>query len=273
MACVVAAIRLNGSESSMNNKEPKILYFDIETAQNLVAVFSLLHNDFIDPSNIIRERYIISVSWLWAGEKIVHAVSVLDDPKRYARDPYDDKYVIESFYKILLEADVVVGHNSDNFDLRWIKTRALVHGLPTLPPITSIDTYKIAKSKLYLNSNKLDYVGRLLKVGQKKSTTSGLWLRVLQGDKKAIKEMVGYNQEDVRLLEKVYLKLRPLMDTHVNRQLYGGVGCPRCGSKKIQSRGTYYALTRSYSRYCCNACHGWFRDLKAEGKSTTSRVI
>ena len=251
----------------------KVLFFDIETAQNLVAVFQLANNDWIDPSSIVRERYVISISWMWEGEKTVHAVSVLDDPKRYAKDPCDDLHVIKTFHKVLSEADIVVGHNSDSFDIKWIKTRALFHGLPALPPLTSIDTYKVAKSKFYFNSNKLDYLGGLLKVGRKKPTTTGLWMRVLQGDKKAIKEMVSYNKQDVLLLARVFYKLRPYMDDHISRELYGGVGCPRCGSSKIQSRGLHRAISRVYRRWQCQKCFGWFKTSKAEPGTTKFRVL
>lgn len=257
----------------MKITSPRILFWDLETAQNLVAVFQLAHNDWIDPSAIVRERYIISGSWKWAGEPKVSSVSVLDDPKRYAKDPYDDEYVVKALHKVLSSADVIIGHNSDSFDKRYLDTRALVHGLTPLPPIISIDTYKVAKSKLLLNSNKLDYLGSLLKVGRKIKTTPGLWMRVLQGDKKAIKEMVVYNKQDVLLLEKVFLKLRPYCSSHVNRELFGGVGCPRCGSTKIQSRGTHKAISRVYRRWHCTTCSGWFKSTKAEPSSVKFRIL
>jgi hypothetical protein len=170
-------------------------------------------------------------------------------------------------------ADCLIHHNGNKFDIKYVETRMLVHGLPPLPPIPMIDTYLVAKNRFYFNSNKLAYLGGLLGVGKKMPTTPGLWMEVLKGNAEAIKEMVKYNKQDVALLERVFLKLQPFVANHVNRQLYGGAGCPRCGSMKIQSRGTYYALTRTYNRYCCNSCHGWFRDLKADSGSTTSRVL
>ena len=243
----------------MTPTKPRVLFYDIETAQNLVALFQLGHNDWIDPSCIVRERYIICASWQWEGESTVHAVSVLNDPKRYRANPFDDYHVVQTLCEVLSEADLIVGHNADNFDKKWIDTRALVHGFSPLPPIASIDTYKIAKKRLLLNSNKLDYLGKLLKVGQKTPTSPGLWMRVLQGDKKAIRQMVDYNKNDVVLLRRVFEKLRPYADTHVNRELFGAVGCPRCGSRKVQSRGLHRAISRVYRRFQCQACAGWFR--------------
>lgn len=252
---------------------PKILIWDIETSLNLVTVFDLANNDYIDPSAIVRERYVICASWKWYGESKIHAVSVLDDPNLYASDPYNDKHVIETLHKVLSKADVIVAHNGDNFDTKYVETRILFHGLPALPPITSIDTYKTAKSRFRFNSNKLDYLGNYLKVGRKKPTTAGLWMRVFRGEKAAVREMIEYNKQDVLLLERVFVKLQPYINNHINRQLFNKTGCPRCGSKKIQSRGFHKAITQIYRRFQCQSCSGWFRDLKVDGKSTSTRIL
>ena len=254
--------------------EPKTLIYDIETSLELVSVFGLKYNDFIPPENIVLERHLISVCWKWLGESKIHQVSILDDPKRFARDPHDDRYVCEVFHKILSEADCLVAHNGDSFDYKYLQTRFLVHGLPPTPPVTSIDTYKIAKQRFLLNSNKLDYIGKLLGFGGKKPTPKGLWLDVLKGDKKAIKIMVDYNRRDVDLLDKVFKKFIPYIPNFISRELFGGTGCPRCGSNKVQSRGLYHAITRTYRRFQCNTCHGWYRLLKSEiGSTTQHRVL
>lgn len=248
-------------------KAPKVLFWDVETSLQTVTVFSLQHNDYIDPSNIVAERHLICASWMWEGESKVHSVSVLDDPKRYAKNPHDDYHVVKTLHNVLSEADVLVHHNGDSFDLRYVKTRALVHKLPPMPPCTTVDTYKTAKSQFYFNSNKLDYLGGLLKVGRKIETSKGLWNREWNGDASAIREMVKYNKQDVLLLKDVFYKLAPHMPNHFNRELFGGVGCPRCGATKIQSRGTaktrdrHTAISRVYQRFQCQACGGWFRSV------------
>lgn len=252
--------------------EPKILIYDIETMYNIVANWRLF-DEYTPHTNILKERYILSACWKWLGEKKIHSVSVLDDPKRFAKDPADDKYVVGVLHRILSEADVVVAHNGDHFDNKFVNTRVLYHKMKPVAPYTSIDTYKVAKAKFMFNSNKLDYLGKFLGFGGKTETETGLWLKVLGGDKKAIKDMIAYNKRDVELLENVFNALRPYMPNHVNRELFGGVGCPRCGSKHIQSRGTHKAITKIYQRYQCQGCGGWFRELKAEKGSTKYRVL
>lgn len=248
-------------------KSPRVLLFDIETSLQPVAVFSLANQDWINPENILAERHLVSVCWKWFGESKVYSVSLLNDPKRFAKDPHDDKHVCEVFHKVLNEADCVIGHNSDNFDIKYLKTRMLIHGMATLPPITSLDTYKVLKQNFMLNSNKLDYAGHVLGLGRKKSTPKGLWLDVLAGSKKAIKVMVDYNKRDVTLLEDVFKKLVPYIPNHVSRELFGGTGCPRCGSHKIQSRGLHRAISKVYQRFQCQSCSGWFREFKSSVKS------
>src|SRR5688572_10991990 len=180
--------------------EPRILVYDIETSLELVTVFGLKYNDFIPPENIYSERHLVSICWKWLGEKTIHSVSLLDDPKRFAKDPHDDRHICEVFHKVLDEADVIIAHNGDAFDYKYLQTRFLYHNMSVTPPQASIDTYKIAKQRFLFNSNKLDYLGKFLGLGGKRPTPKGLWLDVLNGSKKAIKTMVEYNKRDVTLL-------------------------------------------------------------------------
>lgn len=256
--------------------EPRILIWDIETVQNLAASFTLWSRGglFLSHKNVMQERYIVTACWKWLDDKKVHATSVLDDRKRFKANPADDRHVCEQLHKVLSEADVIVAHNGDDFDIRWTEGRMLYHGLSPLPPITKVDTKKIAKSRFNLNSYRLDYLCRYLGLGKKKEIDGERWLEILRNDERAvgaIKEMVAYNKVDILLLEKLFHKLRPFMPNHVNRELYGGTGCPRCGSTKVQSRGVHRATTNVYQRFCCTDCGGWFREKRAD-KVATSRT-
>lgn len=248
-------------------QQPRILLWDVETTHNIVATFNL-YEDYVPHDNILQERYVVCAAWKWLGEKKIHAVSVLDDPKRFKRSPHDDYHVIKTLHDTLSTADAIVAHNGDRYDSKFTEARMLKHGLPPLPPVTKIDTLKEAKSRFLFNSNRLDYLSKFLGSKGKKDTPKGLWLKVLAGDPKAIRTMVEYNKHDIVELEFVFTKLQPFMATHINRQLLGADGCPRCGSSKVQSRGVHKALTRSYPRFQCQACGGWFR-----GQAVQTRVV
>lgn len=255
-------------------KSPRIILWDVENSHNLAAVFQLRHNDYINPDNIVQEKFLISAAWKELGASTTHAVSILDDPSRFKKNPYDDRHVVTTLHKVLSGADVLIAHNGDEFDLKLTKGRILIHGLDPLPPIPTIDTLKTARSQFLLNANNLNYLAKVLGVGKKIHTDNELWLRILKGDKAAIREMVVYNKHDVELLERVFLKLQPYIANHVNRHLFGGKGCPRCGSGKVQSRGVHRAISQVYQRFQCQGCGGWFRELKADRtKSAKTRVL
>lgn len=258
---------------------PRIVLWDIETVQNLVASFQLWQRDGLSlpHRNVVQERYIVTASWKLLDEKRVQSVSVLDDPVRFKQAPNDDRYVCERLHEMLSTADVIVAHNGDDFDIRWTEGRMLYHGLDPLPPILKIDTKKVAKSRFNLNSYRLDYLCRYLGLGQKMEIDPERWLEILRNDKKArsaIEQMVAYNKVDILLLEKLFRKLQPFMPNHVNRQLFGAMPgtCPRCGSKDIERREFHYATTRVYPRSRCRKCGGWFRD-KSMMMSAPTRVL
>lgn len=259
-------------------REPKILIYDIETSLQAVAVFQLGDNNWIQPHNILQERHMISACWMWLGEDKVHSVSLLDDPKRYEADPHDDYHVAKTIRDVIAEADVIVAHYGDSFDNKYVLTRILYHDLEPLPPVQTIDTKKIAKQKFYFNANSLEYIAKHLKCKHHKLYSGGgLWLKILKAGKDAplaIKQMVAYNKGDVLALRDVFLKMRPYIPNYINRELFGKSGCPRCGSKRVQSRGTYYAQTRTYRRWqCAGECKGWFKTLLADKKSTTQHRV
>lgn len=242
---------------------PRILLWDIETSHNIIAKFDL-RDEWVQSQNILRERYIICAAWKWLGERRVETVSVLNDAKRFAAAPHDDAHVVETLRGVLAQSDVWVAHFGDSFDLPYLRGRLLHHRLPPLPPNPTIDTKKIAKKYFYLNAYNLDYLGTYLGVGRKVATTPGLWLDVLRGSQPAIRRMLRYNAQDVRLLERVFLALRPWIPEHINRQLFGLGGCPRCGSRRLTFQGFRVAQTRRYRRLQCQGCGGWMREVVSD---------
>lgn len=202
----------------------KRLFFDIETSPNIGLFWTAGYKLNIGHDNIIKERAIICICYKWAGEKEVHSLTW--DAKQ------NDKSLLEKFIKIANEADELVGHNGDKYDLPWVRTRCLYHGLSLFPSYTTIDTLKYARSKFKFNSNKLDYIAQFLGLGAKISTGFNLWKDiVLNKDKKAMDQMVEYCKGDVILLEKVYNKLAPHFPekTHASEDK---TDCPTCGSNK-----------------------------------------
>ena len=186
-------------------KSRKKLFFDIETSPNIVFSWRIGHKINITPDNIIDERAIICISYKWDDEDVVHSLKW---------NKGDDKEMLKKFAKIIDSADEVIGQNSDKFDLKWLRTRCILHDIPISNKFNSIDTLKMARAGFNFNSNKLDYMGSYLGLGKKLSTGYDLWTKiVLHNDSKAMEDMITYCKQDVALLEKVYEKLQKFSPT------------------------------------------------------------
>lgn len=257
--------KLNHSE----NNTPRILFWDIETAPMVAAVWGL-YDQNITPDAIIQDWYIICACWKWAGEDHVGSVSLLDDCQfNPTTNHRDDEIIVRKLHEILMQADFIVAQNGDEFDYKKLSARMIQYGLPPLPKIPSVDTLKEARKSFKFSSNKLDYIGQYLDVGQKMETEKGLWIRALKGSRSAIQSMVDYCKQDVLLLERVYEKMRPYMKSHPNINLYQRTDycCPKCGSPDIIRQGYRYTATAKIQRWTCNICHAWFQQGRSEERT------
>lgn len=213
----------------------KRLFFDIETSPNIGFFWEAGYKKDIPYDNIIKERSIICICYKWEHSSKVYSITW--DSKQ------SDKAMIKAFIRIANDADELVGHNSDRFDLKWIRTRCLFHGIPMLPEYTTVDTLKISKGKFRFNSNRLDYVAKYLGVGAKNNKSGfDLWKGVLMdNNKKALKDMVDYCKNDVIILENVFKRL----NDHVKQKSHVGViegeyrwSCPKCGGNENIQRSS-----------------------------------
>ena len=218
----------------------KRLYFDIETSPNIGFFWTAGFKLNISTESIIKERAIICICYKWEEDKVTHSLNW--DSKQ------NDKKMLQEFIKVANEADELVGHNGDKFDLAWVRTRCLFHRLEMFPTYTTIDTLKVARSKFKFNSNKLNYIAQYLGIGEKIHTEYNLWKDiVLNKDKVAMDKMIKYCKMDVILLEKVHkeLSLHIPAKTHYGVIFGGDRGsCPECGSddivrnnKRVTARG------------------------------------
>jgi len=232
----------------------KRIFFDIEVSPNVMLSWRSGYKLSLGPENILKERAIICICWKWEGKDEIHSLTW--DKKQC------DKAMLKTFIKELNKADEICGHNSDRFDVKWLRTRCLFHGINVFPRYQSLDTLKMAKSGFLFNSNKLDYIAQFLEVG-KKTETGGfdLWKKiVLDKDSEALQLMVDYCKNDVTILEGVYQKLEPYVEHKFNYATLHGEEkycCPQCGSYEIKLRKTYTTKmgTMRHSMGCSNKLH------------------
>lgn len=240
--------------------EPKILFFDLETSPLLAYTFSLFKTT-IGIQQIKKGPRIICWSAKWAGKK---------NKVQFMSEYHDDyRSMLVGIRDLLDEADVVVGYNSDNFDIKWVNQQLMQNDIELPSPFTKVDLYKLNKGHLYSPSGKLDYLSSTQLGEHKLPTNFGLWLACVDEDvpdnirATGWKKMREYAMKDTALLEPLFEKFRPFIKS-VNMGLFnGGLWvCTHCGSKNLQKRGYSYTSAGKFQRYYCIDCRGWSKDPK-----------
>ena len=126
----------------------KILYYDIETAPNLSYVWGHFEQNVIEHE---REWYLLCVSYRWEHENKTQVCALVDFPDTYAKDPENDVHVAKKLWDLLDEADIVIAHNGDRFDMRKANARFVYHNLGPVSPVKQIDTLKSARRYFMFN--------------------------------------------------------------------------------------------------------------------------
>jgi DNA polymerase elongation subunit (family B) len=237
--------------------KPKILLFDIENAPSLGWFYDLWKEGNIVGTK--SEQYFLSVAYKFLGDRKVECIS-LPDFKSYKPESENDKLLVKELWKLFDEADIIVAHNGDRFDIRKANARFAYYNLPPPSPYKTIDTLKIAKRYFNFTSNKLDSLGEHLGYGRKLVHTGfNLWKGCMSGDAKSWKHMVEYNKRDVVLLEQIYKHFLPWVVNHPNVSVLKEVpdGCPNCSSTDLEKRGFGINRTGKYQKYQCKGCGAW----------------
>jgi hypothetical protein len=247
------------------SEKARMIFIDLETAPSLGFSWGPKYETSVIEYK--KDWYLLAYSYKVAGESKVYTKCLADYPG-YRKDLENDELLVNDLWKIFDEADILVAHNGDSFDVRKANTRFVTHGLPPPSTFKTVDTLKIARKVFRFDSNKLDDLAKYLGVGRKLPTTGAhLWFRCMAGDLKAWRLMRRYNAQDLVLLEKVYYLLRSWSPTHpqVNKGQHGA--CPKCGSINIQKRGLSYTLLRQKQRFQCLSCRGWFEGSAKKAES------
>lgn len=256
--CLLAQVE--GALPGPPDPAKRILFLDIETFPNLGWVWGKYEQNVL---HFERQTIIASFAAVWLGGKVFSRA--LPSYAGYKADVPDDAGICADLHALLSQADVVVAHNGKDFDVRVINGRFICHRLSPPPPFKVVDTKLLARRVARFNSNRLDDVAQLFGLGEKLPHEGfKLWRDCMAGKPAAWKRMVRYNERDVVLLRKIYLRLLPWDKEHPNMLLYSErAKCPNCGSSKIHFRGVAKTLTRVYLRFQCQVCGAWGRTVKS----------
>lgn len=231
-----------------------MLIVDIETSPLISYSWGLYQQD-IPINQVLQDWHLLSYSAKFIGESKVFYADQRDE-----KDITNDKKLLKDLWKLLDEADIVVGQNLDAFDIKRINARFIINGMKPPSSYRTIDTLKLAKRSFGFTSNKLEWLSEKVNKTHKKSKHKkfggfDLWKQCMSGNLEAWMEMESYNKKDILATEELFKKLQPwskIPDFNVYNDIEDYV-CP-CGSKEFMKRGFHFTNKGKYQRYTCSHC-------------------
>jgi uncharacterized protein YprB with RNaseH-like and TPR domain len=197
---VVAGLRdqINEEFKLTSKTQLDFVSFDIETT-NLTADFSTILCACIKP---------------FGKDSIVFRID--DYNKDWSSKRKDDSKIVKAIAEELSKHAIIITHYGSKFDIPYLKAKMVKYGLSPLPPMFAIDTWRISKNNFQVSSRKLVSLSQYFNLGVKSGVEGDLWLEAsMNGNTKALDEIVKHNIQDVILLEKLsaisfpYLKSIP----------------------------------------------------------------
>ena len=241
------------------NSLPRILIFDIESAPMKAFVWKRWKEN-ISLDQTISESFMIcwSAKWLYEDEVIGECLT----PEEMINE--DDLRIVKSLYELINECDILIAYNGRNFDIPYMNQRFLVYGFEPYKNIQIIDPYESMKKVFRFSSNKMDNIATQLGLRNKIDTDFNLWKGCMNGDVESLNYMLEYNKQDVKVLEDIYVKVRPWLQGHPNVSNYKEDKhcCVKCGSDdyELLEGKYYYTYSAKYRLYRCKCCGTVFRD-------------
>lgn len=241
----------------MSHTKPKILIVDIETWPLLADAWKLFDVN-IGLNQIVRDWSILAWCAKWRGQKKIHYQDTGNQ-----KDIYDDSKILPALWDLFNEADIVVGQNSNRFDVKKINARFFINKTNDRRPPSDYrkqDTMVMAKANFGFTSFKLEYMAKVAELKNQKMTQRefvghDLWRECANGNKRAWKEMRKYNPQDVLATEELYELILP-WDNKINFNTYHKMhdNICGCGSTDFTKYGYRHKNGGKYQRYICVGC-------------------
>lgn len=263
---------VSSNYSGLNNSHCKILFFDLETSPLITRMWSKWQNG-VNDNNIIKDWGVLCWSAKWLFDDTIYSGKVNESEletfnvssKKY--HPNDER-IMKSLWSLIDEADVIVAHNLKKFDEKKANTKFLKYGFGCPSPYQTIDTLLHLRKRFALTSNRLDYAAKqFFDIEGKLQTENNLWVRCMDGDYDALKYMSEYCDQDVKVLEDVYLLMRGWIKPHPNvglQALSANGCCPVCSSEKRKETKTpYRTYVNEYTAYRCDDCSHIYRERRS----------
>ena len=94
-------------------------------------------------------------------------VKALCDYPEYDANLDNDFFLVKDLRNLFDEADVLIAHNGDRFDVRKAQARMVAYSMKPPSRYQTIDTLKAARKYFKFESNRLNDLGQYLGIGKK----------------------------------------------------------------------------------------------------------
>lgn len=234
-------------------RELKTLIMDMELAYALYYAYPSKKPQYLSSRQVKERTFCPCATWNWDHQVHVNKVSVLDDPKRFKKNHKDDYVVAVALHEAMSEADIIVAHNGDQFDIKQANTLFIRHNLGPIPEKKSVDTLKVARKYFAFEGNDLADLCKRFGVPDKLEKPD--FIKITEGDPGEIRKAVKYCGRDTLSLKGVLHHLKPYIRRYPSLRKYKDkiTCCDACGSKRLQNKGSYFCGSLYY-RVKCMEC-------------------
>lgn len=239
---------------------PKILFFDIETAPLQAWIWGC-GKQYVGHKQLVanHDRYrIICITYCWDDEEPAQFIG-------WGYEEQDTRHVVEEFDKIASGADIIVGKNSDYFDIPMVNGVRLFEGLPGNPTwaLATDDLQKQMKKYFRVPSQALDYYSKQLGLGGKIKMEMQNWIDIVEQNgyegKDSYDKMLKYGLKDIEDTRTLWRMLSEHFDSKFNTARWADkkMICKHadCGSDQIVESSRKTIGMTKYVLYKCNACN------------------
>lgn len=237
----------------IDRNQINFLFLDTELALTTYYAYGSRKPQYLPASRIRDRKFMPCAAWGWRHETSIYSAATIDDEKQFKKNYRNDYIVAKKLFDVMEQADVIIGHNFDGFDMKEINRIFSLHGVGVLPDIRTIDTLKVARKYFAFEGNSLRDLADLFGIEQKLDAPD--WIAVVEGDRKETEYAVKYCKRDVKVLKKVFERLVPFIKNlpKVPRK-HMPENCDACGSGLLKNHGTRFDGRSYYIDIRCLEC-------------------
>lgn len=193
--------------------QANILYIDTENSTSVYENYGAkVPSKYLSYQNLVHEWFMLGWSASYVGSDRVWTGFVTADEARKR----SDAGIAIRLHELMSATEIIAGHNIDGFDIKKCNTVFMRHGLPPITGKKTIDTLKLARSKLAHESNSLDYLSQYYGFSGKDEITKQDWRDATAGNGKIIAKIKKYCEGDVINGKNVLMKFLPLANKKFN---------------------------------------------------------